>query len=207
MIIAGFAGVGKTYFCDRTKNAIDFVVMPFKYSNFYRISKKILGDESIKANEELKLVIGWDEYYYHALVDTFRKYPEELILIPTVISILERLRTDNIPYIIVYPNITDKREYERRYKERGNSDEFMKIFLDKWNEWLNAIANYVSDNAIELSGAEYLMDVIEVVSYEEGNIIHEKEQYIYNTYFKYGLDKRFTETLIGKIMEEFNVYE
>ena len=36
-IIAEFAGIGKTTFCERNKNVIDFISIPFKYKNFMEI--------------------------------------------------------------------------------------------------------------------------------------------------------------------------
>lgn len=207
MIIAGFSGVGKTHFCENTKNAIDFIIMPFKYSNFYEVSKNLSEDEDIKANEELEFVVAWDEYYYYALKDTCRKFPEQIIVIPTVVSILDKLKQDNIPVTVVYPNVADKEEYEKRYKNRGNSDTFMEIFLERWDEWIKAIQNHVSDKVIELSAEQYLSDVIGTVPYEESRIIPDKETYIYDTYFKNGLEKGFIKTPIGQLMKGFGVYE
>lgn len=207
MIIAGFSGVGKTYFCENTKNAIDFIIMPFKYSNFYEVSRNYLSEgEDIKANPDLEFVVGWEEYYYHALVDTYRRFPEQIIVIPTVVSILEKLKQDHIPVTVVYLNAADKKEYAKRYKNRGNSEDFMEIFLERWDEWIKAVQNHVSDNAIELSAEQYLSDLIETVPYDENTIIKNKESYIYDTYFKNGLEKSFVETPIGELIERFGVY-
>ena len=43
-IIAAFAGTGKTTFCARNKNAIDFECMPFKYENFIEVSRRFPGE-------------------------------------------------------------------------------------------------------------------------------------------------------------------
>jgi len=206
MIIAGFAGVGKTYFCKNTKNAIDFIVMPFKYSNFYELSKNLAEDETVKANKELEFVLAWEEYYYYALLDTAKKYPEQIIVIPTVFSVLERLKKDNIPVTVVYPNENDKEEYEKRYRNRGNSDAFLEIFLERWDDWMKEIRNHAPDNAIKLSAEQYLADVIDSMPYTESQIIQNKETYIFDAYFKNGLAKEFTETPIGSLMEEYEIY-
>lgn len=206
MIIAGFAGAGKTYFCKNNRNAIDFIVMPFKYSNFYEVSKNLLEEEDIKAHEDLEFVIGWDEYYYFALRDTMQRFSDETIVIPTVASILERLRKDEIPVTVIYPNIEDKKEYEKRYRNRGNSDAFMEIFLERWKKWISAIQKMEPEQAIQLSTDEYLSDVIDSMPYDENKIIIDKETYIYDTYFKNGLAKEFAETPIGKLMEGLNIY-
>ena len=201
MIIAGFAGTGKTFFCKNKKNAIDFVIMPFKYTNFYQLSQNLSENEDIKAHSDLDFLVGWEEYYYFALMDTYRKFPDEIIVIPTVGSILGRLKADNIPITVVYPNAADKKEYKKRYQNRGNSETFMRIFLERWDEWIRVIQSHAADNAIELSAEQYLSDVIDPVTYSENTIIKNKETYIYDTYFKNGWDERFSQTSIGVLMK------
>lgn len=207
MIVAGFAGVGKTYFCENTKNAIDFVIMPFKYANFYQVSESLAEGEEIKAHEDLEFVVGWEEYYHFALMDVYRKFPQEIIVIPTVRSVLEMLKKDNIPVTIVYPDVSAKEEYARRYKERGNSEAFFKVFLERWEQWIETLDKFEAEHKIKLQSFEYLSDVIPKIPYEESQLIPDKETYIYDTYFKNGLDKGFIETPIGQLMKGFGVYE
>lgn len=178
MIIAGFAGIGKSTFCEKyKKNAIDFVVMPFKYINFYEISEKYQGDgEKIKADLDLELNPNWREVYYKALVETYKKYNDEIIVIPTDKVIMQRLETDNIPFIVVYPCYDAKNEYERRFIERGNSNDFLDIFIGEWDYWNNMIRSQNADSKIELTSEQYLTDVIEVPKAD--NVIINTENYI-----------------------------
>ena len=203
MIIAGFAGVGKTYFCEKTRNAMDFVVMPFKYSNFYEVSKNLSEEEDIKAHEDLELALFWEGYYYYALLDTYKQYPDEILVIPTVNSILKRLKQEGIPFTVVCPDATDKEEYERRYKARGNSDTFMEIFIGQWDMWMESLQQVAPENTIILSVDKYLSDVIEQMPYEGSKIILDKENYIYDTYFRNGLVKEFLQTPTGQWIRKF----
>ncbi len=76
MIIAGFAGIGKTTFAKTHKNAIDLHIMPYKYSNLNEINKKY-SDEGIKAAPELVLNADWRyEYYDNQCQFTMRTFPK-----------------------------------------------------------------------------------------------------------------------------------
>lgn len=103
MIIAAYAGTGKTTFCNKYKHAIDFFVMPFKYENYDEV-KDAYSDEGIKAADDLQLRFGWQYIYYDALLKTARDYPDEIIVIPTETCIMNWLENDGVPFTIVYPD-------------------------------------------------------------------------------------------------------
>ena len=175
MIIAGFAGVGKTTFCNANKNAIDFVVMPFKYENLEEISKEYQG-ESIKAHPDLILKRDWRYDYYDALIKTQERYPDEIIVIPTDPEIMDWLDQDDIPYILVYPHWAGENEYKRRYIERGNSQDFIDLFIGNWDYWMEELTSRADVHSKKLTSEQYLSDVIDV---SNGNrIIADKENYI-----------------------------
>lgn len=182
-IIAGFAGTGKTTFCGKNKNAIDFECMPFKYENFINVSKKFSG-ESMKAHDDLMLREEWQEMYYKALLDTYETYPDEVIVIPTVGHILARLEMEQIPYTLVYPVREAKEEYRNRYIRRGDSENFLSIFIDGWDYWMRSVRSHENPNYIELQPSEYLSDVIQISEYDENKIIKDKDDYIFRRYFK-----------------------
>ena len=54
MIIADFAGTGKSYLCEQYKGkALDLWCMPFKYSNFLEKSEGFSEKEQLKADSTL----------------------------------------------------------------------------------------------------------------------------------------------------------
>lgn len=175
MIIAGFAGVGKTTFCNANKNAIDFAVMPFKYENLEEISKEHQG-ENIKAHPDLRLKTDWRYDYYDALIKTQERYPDEIIVIPTDLEIIDWLDSDDIPYTLVYPSWAAENEYKRRYIERGNSQDFVDLFIGNWDYWMDELTSRADVHSIRLKSEQFLSDVIHV---SDGNrIIADKENYI-----------------------------
>lgn len=186
MIIAAFAGTGKTYFCEHVPQAIDFVCMPWKYTNFYEVASSMEEGEQIKANDELELNFGWQEEYYKALLDTVGKYPDQIVVIPTISAVQRMLEADNIPYTLVIPKTTLKEEYEKRYIERGNTEEFLGVFVGNWDSWMDLLRKNKANHVIELGTGEYLSDKITSMSETYNNVIpsFDKKSYIYKSYFQ-----------------------
>ena len=175
-IIAAFAGVGKTHFCSIYPNALDFVVMPFKYENYAHVATCYAEGESIKAHPILELRCDWHDLYYQALTDTYHSYPGEILVIPTDRNIMSRLERDSIPYTVVYPNRSLKEEYRTRYLARGNTESFLEVFIEGWDMWMDSVRNN-NGSHIELQSGEFLSDVIKLPSRDLG-IIENKESYI-----------------------------
>lgn len=181
-IIAAHAGCGKSYFCDCNESAIDFICMPFKYSNFYELVGN--GKEQLKASEELDFVFGWQNAYYKAILDTYHCYSDQIIVIPSEARILECLSSDNIPYLLVYPKESAKEEYRQRYINRGDSENFIHVFMDEWDRWMEQLREYEGCERIELEEGQFLSDVVDLTGRSKEDFIKNKENYIYEKYFK-----------------------
>lgn len=175
-IIAAFAGVGKTHFCNLFPQALDFVVMPYKYKNYAQIANCCVEGEAIKAHTSLELRRDWRKCYYQALMDTYRRYPGEILVIPTDSGILCQLEQDAIPYTVVYPNRSLKEEYRQRYLARGNTESFIDIFIGDWDMWMDLVRDN-NGTHIEIQSGEYLSDVIQLPNSGLG-IVEDKENYI-----------------------------
>lgn len=192
-IIAAFAGVGKTTFCSLYPNALDFVVMPFKYENYSQIANCCAEGEAIKAHTSLELRRDWRTFYYQALINTYRHYPGEIIVIPTDRSILCRLEQDAIPYTVVYPARNLKEEYRQRYLDRGNNESFLDVFIGGWDVWMDLIRDNNGPH-IELQSGEFLSDVIQLPNSGSG-IIEDKENYITRIVRELPMDENSLDTI------------
>jgi adenylate kinase family enzyme len=168
MIIAGYAGVGKTYFSENIENTIDIPKMPYSY-----ILPKIT-DQSAKELEKAKGA------FYHLTNPLFpMNYVFEIlkaeksykyVIIPTEGLVLEVLHEKyDRNCVLVYPEANLKEEYRQRYTNRGNSDSFMSRFIDGWEERLKCIREYKGVH-IPLEKGKYLSDV----KLRLDNIIREK---------------------------------
>ncbi|MDR0858435.1 MAG: hypothetical protein LBN97_05355 [Oscillospiraceae bacterium] len=155
MIIAAFAGTGKTYFCGNTRGAVDFVSMPYKYL-LPAGEVTTAESEALKANAELEMNPDYPSNYIRAIAANCADY--EYFVIPSDAFILALLDIHGLPYVLVYPETEAKDEYERRYKLRGNSAEFLEIFIGGWNSFMQSLRSDSRGIHIELSRCEYLTD-------------------------------------------------
>lgn len=167
MIIAAYAGVGKTYLANYRKDILDMEVRPFKYD--FPEGEGLL--ENDKGGDQYSLVSGWERNYLNALKRqlNFQRH----ILIPTDFNVLDLLDEEHVFYVIVYPENSEanRREYERRFKARGNSDEFVEMFSELfWNMVLKGCSNRVRGLQMELGPEEYLFDVISKIDEFEDRI-------------------------------------
>lgn len=163
MIIAAFSGTGKTYFCSHVEGAKDFVCMPYKYE--LQFSSEIQGDyfegEKAKADPNNEMKPEYPQNYVDAILENMDKY--KYLLIPSDWRVLAYLKEKNVPYLLCYPEVGAKEEYQRRYLERGNTDEFMDIFIGGWDKFMESLRNDKYGTHIVLTEKEYLLDAKELI--------------------------------------------
>lgn len=82
------------------------------------------------------------------------------IVIPADNRVMDVLELQNIEYILCYLDKCLKEEYHRRYQERGNAEEFMQIFVDRWDAWINSFEKRECKKYVMRQG-EFLIDIIE----------------------------------------------
>jgi hypothetical protein len=151
MIVAAFAGVGKTYFCNQVENSKDFVCMPYKY--FMDDYDPVLDGERVKADINLRRNFEYPRNYIEAILENADKY--KYFVIPSDTYVLGGL---DVPYVLCYPVRSAKEEYFKRFVRRGNSEQFLEIFIDNWDHFMN-ILECMECQKIILKEDEYLLDV------------------------------------------------
>ena len=157
MIIAAHAGTGKTRFANLVYDAVDFICMPYKYY----LPDGTLSYEEVeesKADLTLELREEWPGNYIKAVINQYNE--NRYVIIPPIKQVLEALREEEIPYILCYPKRSDKDEYERRYRERGNSESFLDIFIGHWDSFLDLMESDPGKHHIVMESDEYLTDLL-----------------------------------------------
>ena len=156
MIVAAFAGTGKSYFASLHPDcAIDLVCMPYKYI----LDNEIPFDEKSKGNGGLEINGEWPFNYIEAV----KQCPsDKIILIPSEGRVLRLLDKEHIPYLLCYPTPESKEEYTQRYINRGNSEEFLSIFIGGWDIFMgNLRENKYGGHAI-LQPDQFLTDALNI---------------------------------------------
>ena len=155
LIIAAFAGTGKTYFASLyPQKVIDFICMPYKY----HLDQNVIFDESSKANFNNTLNFDWPFNYVSAIKEQMQS--NKILLIPSELFVLELLRNENIPYTLCYPQRDAKECYLKRYIDRGNNEDFINIFIGRWDNFMDALENDSYGKHIVLQSGQYLSDVV-----------------------------------------------
>jgi len=160
MVIAAFAGAGKTYFCEHVEGAKDLVSMPYKYF-LPEIKEKYLEGESAKADPNLEMNPEYPQNYVSAILECMDKY--KYLVIPSDGLVLARLRDYDVPYILCYPEIRAKEGYQKRYLQRGNTEDFMDVFIGGWDEFMQSLRNDNYGIHIVLTDKEYLLNARKVI--------------------------------------------
>jgi len=79
-------------------------------------------------------------------------------------SVLMFLELDQVPYFLCYPHRNVKPVYQKRYIERGNSNNFLDIFIGRWDAFMYALeSNNCAAKHIVLDPQQYLSDVVEIL--------------------------------------------
>jgi ferredoxin-thioredoxin reductase catalytic subunit len=156
MIIAAFAGVGKTYFCNHVERAKDFVCMPYKY--ILPKGKLDVGEEEARKSDwSLALNLEYPRNFVEGILENRNRY--DYLVIPSDSRVLEGLKGKNVSYLLCYPEAGAKEEYRKRYLQRGNTEDFIDIFIGNWEGFMESLRRDTYGTHIILSEKEYLLDV------------------------------------------------
>jgi len=156
MLIACYAGVGKSTFAMQYPDeTLDLYSMPFKWI----LPEAGEGEfEAVKAAPYLLRNLAFPDNYMAAVLEAEQDY--KYVLIPTILGVLEELHEAcNVPYIICYPNPALKEEYRNRYPVRGNTQDFLDIFTEQWDERIGMLMEDEKGAHIQLESGMFLTDV------------------------------------------------
>ena len=162
-IIAAHAGTGKSTLVKRfPERYIDFVCMPYKYSLPKAFDES--ENESCKANPDHELNCDYPDNYIEAMMSELNKN-DKILIIPPDWRVLLHLQTEEIPYILCYPKNTkeSKEAYRKRYIERGNSENFLEIFIDGWDNFMKSFESDKRGHKVILKPHQYLTDVLDEI--------------------------------------------
>ena len=88
----------------------------------------------------------------------------KILVIPSDLTVLDLLYLERLPYILCYPQRSEKEAYRNRFAARGNTDNFIDVFIGKWNWFLDALENDQHSKHIVLGPNQFLSDVIRIGS-------------------------------------------
>ena len=169
MIIAAYAGTGKTTAAKLyPKTVVDFVCMPYKY----QLEQNGDTDESCKANPGNVMRAEWPDNYVSAIKSATTE--STILLVPTDMNVLRLLKLESIPYFLCYPERSAKDIYHDRFINRGNTEDFIDIFIGEWDRFLSALERDEYGRHIVLRSGQFLADVLNPITLAD-RIIQKEE--------------------------------
>lgn len=146
VIISGFPGVGKSFLGKGNDDSIDL-----------DSSRYVGEDKWQRYKERIKDTIGVYKYVFVSSHQETRNILDEL----------------GFKYYVVYPDKNLKEEYIRRYKERGDKEEFVNLMDNNFDYFIDSIENN-SPNGVKIKlikNSDYLRTVIyNLKNYEKNKI-------------------------------------
>lgn len=131
IIISAFPGTGKTYFYEKYKNS-DIKVLDSDSSNFSWIKDKN-GNNTTKRNPD------FPQNYINHIKENIGK--ADIIFVSSHDIVRQSLYDNGIKYIVAYPDNDCKDEYLERYRNRGNTEEFINMMNKNWDKFINGMKN------------------------------------------------------------------
>ena len=143
-IIAGFPGIGKTYFT----NAVDNEKRDILAANLRTLKVLDLDSSDFSWKND---AFPWN--YIEAIKENVGKY--DIIFVSTHQSLLTNLLKEKLDVVIVYPDKRLKAEFIKRYKDRNNSDSFIKFIDNKWDQFIDYIDNNYNNGHKKIRVSEF----------------------------------------------------
>lgn len=157
MIIAAYAGAGKSTFAQQVGGAFDLASMPYS-----RILPPEQGKKrECEAEKAAPYLLPNPQYPYNYVLDILKAEREyEYVLIPTSASVIRMLNEMGRTVVLCYPTREQKEDYRKRFLERGNSQDFLDVFIDCWEDFLSPFWTREREGIhIPLEKGQFLTDV------------------------------------------------
>lgn len=158
MIVAGYAGAGKSYLAQRWEQAVEVPSMPYSWVLPPRedgFQGEYEGEKGAPYHLPNPL---YPENYLLAILQA--EQARGVVIIPTIPMILYRLcREWERRVLLFYPEDGLREEYRQRYLGRGNRAEFLELFLGRWENYLDSFRELEERGCgihIRLKSGEYL---------------------------------------------------
>lgn len=153
LIIAGFAGIGKTTLANKYKNVIDLESSIYRWDNTGLEDIPVEQRKGTKRKENL----NWPQNYIKEIKKQSLSY--DIVLVWIKPEVLEIYDENDIDYVLCFPEKSAIKIYEERYKKRGNNKEYISKIVDTYDDSFEEF-NKMQVPQIILQGDETLEDYL-----------------------------------------------
>lgn len=153
LIIAGFAGIGKTTLAKKYKNVIDLESSIYKWDN--------TGLEDIPVEQRKGTIRKENPNWPNNYIEEIKKQSEiyDIVLVWIHPDTLKIYDENHIDYVLCFPEKSAIKIYEERYKKRGNNKEYIDKVVGTYNDRFEEFTQKKVPHII-LKGNETLEDYL-----------------------------------------------
>lgn len=158
MIIAAYAGTGKSTFAQRVERAVDLPIMPFSWI----LPPTRKPDAELEGEKGALHRLRDPRFPDHYLAEILKaERTSRFVLIPTNFEVICRLREEyGRKVLLCYPGEECREEYRSRFLARGNSESFLELFINGWDHFLGPVRDYDQGVHIVMRSGAYLTDLL-----------------------------------------------
>ena len=127
MVIVAFPGCGKSYTVQHEADQFNGILD--SDSSEFSWLKDSNGKNTTERNPD------FPNNYINYIKSQLGKV--EVIFVSSHKEVRKALEKEGIDYFLVYPNIFQKKEYIKRYQNRGSDKKFIDLIANNWELWLN----------------------------------------------------------------------
>ncbi len=161
IIMAAFAGLGKSYVGSKYKNVLDLESTYFKWKTDAAIDG--LGVEERKGVAGRVLNEAWPQNYIEEILKQKENYDIVLIQLSHERlkneQIFDYFEVNNIEFYVARPNLTGWKFIEQRMRDRGNNEEFISQCRDNFNIFIEEFSK-PKYNQVVVEDGEFLEDAL-----------------------------------------------
>lgn len=136
-IISAFPGTGKSFYHkNHPETTLD------SDSSLFSWIYDTDGDKVLDVNNKPIRNNQFPQNYIEHIKSNIGKY--EYIFVSSHKEVREALVDNCLLFYLIYPDYNDKEIYIERYKQRGSSDDFIKLIENNWEEWIEELEDQES---------------------------------------------------------------
>jgi len=158
--ISAFPGCGKSFIF---KNAEQYGLLPINYKERVMIEDSFVSYYAPTLFDSDSSHFDKDAFpnnYVRHIKEIINSFKDPTIFISSHENVRQALKSNNIQFTLVYPDISLKEEFIERYKERGSPEAFVNLMSNKWEDFIKDCENDHTPNKIILQSGQYLVDVL-----------------------------------------------
>ena len=148
LLCAAFPGTGKSYYCYNGN-----------WSQY--VPEGFCCDSDSSKFDKSNFPQNYIEHIKQRIADGYAR-----IFISSHKEVRDALVANGLDFTLIYPDKSLKEEYINRYKERGNSDQFIALLEKNWENWIDECKAQTGCKHIVLSSGQFVANVVQVAHNE-----------------------------------------